>query len=216
MAIESQCRNCDKFQEDNGTCYDTRIEPYYNEETCLRFREIGTPAPTVETNQEHRLPGFLSFYLWCSLGVGSFTQLLIFFYNCFAKNVDRTWQGMFDTFFSLFLAALSIYTIYAFVKRKRNAIALAKTQLIIRIVTTVIVLFNQWVLSASTTTIVRSVSSLIWSVIFLWYISTSEMVSRCIPTEKRGLTNWDIVIIAVVCAIYLIGMLAGVAVALIG
>ena len=92
----------------------------------------------------------------------------------------------------LFYAGLGIYVIIAFVKKLPNAVTLAKIQLITLVVINSIVLLGGDLDSSSTlSNPSRLVASLIWSVVFFIYLSTSERVKDLIPKETRHLFKGD-------------------------
>lgn len=216
MATRSQCSICDKYMAESGQCYDTRHEPNYNEEECLRFRELGTPSTVSYGEQKKRLPGFLQFYLWYTLGLGSIGKIIILIASVAIKELKKSWIEWFDWFFNWFMVALAIYVIYAFVKRKRNAIALAKAQLIIQFCMAIPLLTECLMEGAPFSNLIKAIAPIVWAVIFFWYICTSDLVKQCIPTEKRGLLKRDIIIIVLVCSVYLIVIMIGIMLTFLG
>ena len=214
MAIANQCENCDKYMAEFGVCYDTRIEPNYNGEECLRFREKGMSAP-APAMIKRSFPGLLDLYLWVVLGLGSVSKSMLLV-GSLVKGQVHNWMTCCDALFKLFTIILSVYTLFAFIKRKPDAIALAKAQLIIQLALMFVITVSNLVVDFSTAILVRNVLTMAWNAFLLWYICTSDQVSACIPTENRGLMKRDVIIIVVVCATYGLCILLALVASLLG
>jgi ferredoxin len=88
---------------------------------------------------------------------------------------------------------MSIYTLYAFVQRKPNAVFFAKTYLIIVFVYNILILALSY-LDPETNR--QSLRSTIWSVLWYIYLVESKQVKRVIPVSFRRLTIYDYLAVA--------------------
>lgn len=173
---------------------------------------MSVPAPAMV---KRSFPGLLDLYLWVVLGLGSVSKS-ISLVGSLVKGQVHNWMTCCDALFTLFTIVLSVYTLFAFIKRKSNAIALAKAQLIIQLALTFVTTVSNLVVDFSTAILVRNVLIMAWNAFLLWYICTSDRVSACIPTENRGLMKRDVIIIVVVCATYELCILLAAGASLLG
>ena len=121
-------------------------------------------------------PGLLDLYLWVVLGLGSVSKSMLLV-GSLVKGQVHNWMTCCDALFKLFTIILSVYTLFAFIKRKPDAIALAKAQLIIQLALTFVTTVSNLVVDFSTAILVRNVLIMAWNAFLLWYICTSDRVS---------------------------------------
>ena len=167
----------------------------------------------VLPKREAEIGGFLSFYLFVA-GIGGVGSLIA---QLTSINLSVDYAGSkilaaADILLILLYAGVCFYTIYAFVKRRPNAVGLAIIQL------SMLVLMNGLNLIVGDTdgafkigSTGQLVVSLIWSVVFFVYLLTSERVKDLIPKEKRRLYKADKIVIfgllGVVLILFFLGIL---------
>lgn len=81
----------------------------------------------------------------------------------------------------IMLLALAIYTIYAFLQRKPNAVYLAKVYIAAVFISNVITLFSGEFEESGMGSMPRLIRSLIWSIVWFLYLTTSKQVNNIIP-----------------------------------
>ena len=176
-----------------------------------RAEELNNRPVLPERKAE--IGGFLSFYLFVA-GVGGVGSLIAQLTNI-NLSVDYAGSKILaaaDILLILLYAGVCFYTIYAFVKRRSNAVSLAIIQL------SMLVLMNGLNLIVGDTdgsfkigSTSQLVVSLIWSVVFFVYLLTSERVKDLIPKETRRLYKADKIVIfgllGVVLILFFLGIL---------
>ena len=196
----AHCSECTKkkFDPQEGiVCSLDGKKPQFDD-TCPNFdgdinKVTARINQAAHTTSSGEIGGFLAWYL-VFVGLGSVASLII---NLATLNLSGDYAGSWilacaDIISWLFYAGLGIYVIIAFVKRLPNAVTLAKIQLVTLVVINSIVLLSGDLDSSSTlSTPTRLISSLIWSVIFFIYLSSSERVKDLIPKETRHLYKAD-------------------------
>lgn len=88
------------------------------------------------------------------------------------------WIGAVDIFIGVCLFAIAIYTIYAFIQRKPNALFYGRLYVFLVFVTNIISAIGGSIEFGTAKEVVRGV---IWSIIWFFYLLLSSQVQRIIP-----------------------------------
>ncbi len=131
-------------------------------------------------------------------GIASALQTVISF------NLDDYGGSMMlasvDIIVGFVLLAISIYTIYAFLMRKRDAVYYAKTYVVMAFVTNVITLF---------TGEVSSLRGIVWGIVWFIYLLNSNQVETVIPPSFRKVSKTDWAVLASIVVIPLLAFAIG-------
>lgn len=143
-----------------------------------------------------------------SIGLGGLVSAL---YPIFTYNVEEYgshFLALSDVFLGIMLLALAIYSIYAFLKKKPNAVYLAKVYIIAVFVSNIIALLSGEFEETGIGSMPRLIRSLIWSIIWFLYLTLSEQVKNIIPKSYRKLFNRDYYITAafVIVPLFMLGI----------
>ena len=226
MAIKDQCEQCKKYNDSctgniefNGqsceqSCdlYVKRInlekaEKEVNQDTTnINQTQIPNPQIDYPDPNEH-IHGWLGFLLF-SMGLGGLFSAI---YPIFTYNVEEYgshFLALTDVFFGVMLLALAIYSIYAFLKKKPNAVYLTKVYIIAVFVSNIIVLLSGEFEETGIGSMPRLIRSLIWSIIWFLYLNFSEQVKNIIPKSYRKLFSRDYYITAafVIVPLFMLGI----------
>ena len=128
-----------------------------------------------------------------NLGLGGLVSAVypIFTYNIHEYSGSHI-LAMTDVVFGAMLLLLAIYTIFSFVKRKPNAVFLAKMYTIAVFVSNLLSLMSGGEFAESGFgSVAQVVRSLIWGVIWYLYLCFSNQVNDIIPKTYRKVLNRD-------------------------
>lgn len=199
----STCKNR-KFSVSEGLlCGKTGLKPDFADEcpdVDLDAQEVERQrVKEEELAKSDGITGFLAFYVFWSIPIGIALTIV----SLFLGAAQAAGSGIFMTLYAIafygFYFYFSAYTIYAFVKKKSDAVFIAKYQLIILFVNNLLVLF-----AGGGDTMLdnpgRLGASLIWTVVFFVYLVMSDDVNERIPRETRKLSklNKPLVILSIV------------------
>lgn len=208
MAIKDQCEQCRKYSTscteniefDGMSCsqYAKRIDLEKRENTDSD--EINNSCVATNCNEEiidypnpdDSIRGWLWFFLF-SIGLGGLLSAIIPIasYNLQEYGGSHI-LAMTDVVFGVMLLLLAIYTIYSFVKRKPNAVFLAKMYTIAVFVSNLLSLISGGEFAESGFgSLAQVVRSLIWGVIWYLYLCFSNQVKEIIPKSYRKVLNRD-------------------------
>lgn len=197
MTLEEQLKSCQvctkrKFNPETGiVCGLTGGKPSFGD-NCPDFDEDKEAVEDVakrkaEAEKPAEISGLFAFFLYFSIPVGIIATVISFFVNFNSANyAGSVCLQAFDIIYLLFYLYFAIYTLYAFIKRKPDAVFFGKYLLIVLFLSNLLVLLvggadeNSFLNSIG-----RLVGSLIWSVIFYVFLSTSEDVKDRIPKKTR-------------------------------
>lgn len=197
------CLECTKKQynqQEGLLCALTGKKPVF-EGSCPSFdgdiqkvrEKLAKESSTSNTAKKEVIGGFLAFYL-VIIGIGAVVSLLanLASFN-YSDDYANNWAlASTDIITWILYSGLSIYVIIAFHKRLPNAVSLARTQLIILVITNIITLIGGSTdTTSSFTSPSRLFGSILWAVIFFIYLSSSERVSNLIPPENRHFFKAD-------------------------
>lgn len=163
-----------------NACYD------YNADEA----EIERKAKLNEEAKE--IDGFLAFYLYFIVPFG----LLAAYVSTLANWKVDTFNGnvfgiLYVISVLLFFSYFQIYTIYAFRKRKSDAVFIAKYQLIFLILGNVLAIFTSGLDIVTWSFPVK----ILWGIIFLCYLFFSKDIEEIIPSKTRKIRPGNIVLI---------------------
>lgn len=149
--------------------------------------------------------------------------LLLFFVSIFLggllsvvnsfKNYDNAdyggsiWFGVGDIFIGISLFAIALYTIYAFIQRKSNALFYGRLYCLLVLISNIIVAISG---DLETNGIMEAVRGIIWSIVWFLYLLLSDQVERVIPKSFRKVKKYDWIILAVLIIIPIICIVVGV------
>ena len=191
------CKVCKNriFDFEQGTlCGKTRQKPAF-EGNCEEFIEDDVAVADTEKRKEEvknsvEISGFLAFFVYWSIPISIIATLVSLFSQWGETSALGIWGVLFEIAFLAFYIYFEIYTVYAFVNRKPDAVFVAKYQLIIIVVVNIVTLLiggaDEDSLLASTP---QLIISFIWSAVFFAYLCLSENVKALIPPETRKLSR---------------------------
>ena len=172
-------------------------QPADFEGECPNFQKDEKEIETIaekkrEIEESSSLKGFLAFFVYFLLPVGAVSTFIRFVREFDEANyVGSKLFLLFDIVFLLFYLYYVGYTIYAFVKRKPDAVFFAKCVLVLSFVSKLIYLVVA--IFADESDIAYPVStvaiSLVWNVAFYIYLCVSEDVKERIPKETRKVSG---------------------------
>lgn len=169
----------------------------YNPYAELAADEFGEPIFTSDwLKRNTRVHGWLVFFLF-AITLGGVISAA---FPIFTFNLDEYGGSYFlaacDIVQGLFLCTLALYTVYAFDRRKPNAVFCARCYIILVFAVNAISLIggnvDDTAVLGSTKQLIRS---LVWSVIWFLYLLYSEQVEEIIPKSFRKVTwrDWTFV-----------------------
>lgn len=159
----------------------------------MNLRENGLYVPPSESKN---IRGWLAFFLF-QIACGGIISFIFIFLNLDIDNYNGvselyTYMGMAcDMLSALGLLGAVAYTIYAFKKRKPNAVCLGKIVVTVVMLTNIVILLIGDLDESGLGSAQRICQTLIWNVIWLIYLSKSEQVERLFPREERKVYKRD-------------------------
>jgi len=176
------CGKTGKKPEFVNTCYD-----YKPDENEINRQQ----ARAEEAKNNPQISGFLAFFVYWSIPISILITLISHIINWNQNTLEgNPWAVLFEIFFLLFYCYFETYTIYGFVKRKPDAVFIAKYQLIVLAGINILSAISGEVSSSDfLSNPSRLISSSIWAVVFFIYLCVSEDVKYLIPKETRKLTG---------------------------
>jgi len=173
---------------------DEFIELILNE---LKERDIFVEVKEHKTEnrpREYKIHGWLTFFL-VMIGLGSIFSVVYFFtkttvddYKWELQNESLSYVmsiiGLFcDMIFTVGCAILGLLTIIAFYKYQPNAVGLGKSYLIISFISNLVGLSAGEYESSGFGSLHHIIRSLVWGVIWFWYLCRSEQVNSLFPKD---------------------------------
>lgn len=164
--------------------------------------------------QDRRIGGWLSFFLFV-VGMGAALTVIFTFYNFSFADYDMgggdfityLWAAL-DILFTLGIGGLAGYTIWAFLKKRPNAVFLGKSYVIIIFLSNSLILLSGEYEESGLGSLSQIVKALAWGIIWFTYLCVSEQVLDLFPKEGRKIPERDKYIVGSLVAIplLLIGM----------
>lgn len=198
MEKTTNCNDC-RLKEFNlkqgNLCSLTHQKPEF-EGTCPNFEELPEnekPRSLDSGYAEERISGWLVIFLWLGLGGGA----LMTIYN------TLPFLSLYSSIMQLIALALmatvvitAVAAIYAFYKRKPNAVSLAITYIVMVVLDGV----SGLIIGEMTDThgdIATTIRPFVWAGIWFSYLMLSNKVANLIPKETRRWCLFDKVILGV-------------------
>ena len=188
-------------------------EKVFEQEGQVPFGDTNdTTIPSVYTSEwlksNTQIKGWLIFFL-LAIFVGGLISAISSFTNFNAADYGgNIWIGAVDIFIGVCLFAIAIYTIYAFIQRKPNALFYGRLYVFLVFTTNIISAFGGDLEFGTVKQVVRGV---IWSIIWFFYLLLSNQVQRVIPKSFRKVKTSDWSILAVFIMIPILCFAIGVA-----
>lgn len=173
-------------------------------------QSIGKPNvsnPLPENSPKIR--GWLFLFL-IVIGVGAICNILTTMALLNISDYSGSiWFALWDVFIASSLLCVAIYTITAIMQRKPNAIFWGYVYLIGAILTNVIITLTGAVTVQNEG---KVISSILWGIIWILYLSFSKQVKRRIPKSYRQVSRTDklvvILLILVPILLFVIGVVS--------
>lgn len=182
-------------------------------------------APEISTKKEKDIKGWLAFFVYVWVGLGSILSVALSLILLISQRADLD-VSIFLLLYDVFPLLIGIATVRAFVLEKNNAVSLARTFLIMRIMLGVMMLFIGWVcanpflyaysmmgcvLESILFTPVGNVilSSVVQCVIWFVYLHRSKQVKSVIPIEMRTWNKFEKILLSVYVLLVLFLILGG-------
>ena len=164
-----------------------------------------------EKDKAPDIKGFFAFFVYWAIPISLILTLINFIssYNS-ADYAGSFFLKAFDVVFILFYVYFCIYTIYAFVKRKPDAVFFAKYLLIILFLTNLISLLTGNTDNGPLDNVPRILTSILWSIIFYVFLCCSEDVKDRIPKETRKVKGLNKVLFILSIALPILLMALGI------
>lgn len=142
--------------------------------------------PPSGSTQKH-IRGWLSFFLFV-VGCGSVFTLVMIIANSYPGSDGDFYSYLafgIDIFFSIALVALACYTIYSFLHFRPNAVFLGRLYILVIFISNLLNLISGDLDDTGLNSLPQVVKGLVWSLIWLFYLSLSNQVAELFPKEKR-------------------------------
>lgn len=164
-----------------------------------------TTIPSVYTSEwlksNTQIKGWLIFFL-LAIFVGGLISAISSFTNFNAADYEgNIWLGAVDIFIGVCLFAIAIYTIYAFIQRKPNALFYGRLYVFLVFATNIISAIGG---DLELGTVKHVVRGIIWSIIWFFYLLLSVQVQRVIPKAYRKVKalDWSILAVFIMISIF--------------
>lgn len=229
MAIKDQCENCRRKNTSDcseNIVYDGNSCPSYTK--IINLEKADNPNRNIEMNdsdektteefvytseylkENSEIRGWLSFFLFTVFTGGLFSALYPIFTYDPSEYDGSSFLALADVLLGIMLLGLSCYTIYSFVKRKPNAVFLAKMYIVVVFASNLMSLIGGDFTDKGMGSLSQIVRSLLWSVIWFVFLLYSEVVEEVIPKEYRKLKNSDLYILVAFILIPLVCIAVGI------
>ena len=198
MTQEDRCKICSvcknrSFSMNEGLlCKLSSAKPEFESE-CPDFEKDEAEVEMQKKQKEDsdKISGLMAFYVYWAIPIGILMTILSFFIiprdmGYYAGSVSLILHEVAIYGFYFYFA---IYTIYAFVKKKPDAVFIAKYQLIIAFIFNLLTLISGDAPETMIDNVPRVIGSLVWGLIFFLYLTYSEDVKERIPISERKLSK---------------------------
>ena len=170
--------------------------------------EAEVEVQNKKVKESDKISGFMAFYVYWTIPVGILLTIISFF----LVPRDMTYYAgtisliLYEIAVYGFFFYFGIYTIYAFVKKKPDAVFFAKYQLIIIFIFNLLTLISGDAGETMFDNVPRLIGSLVWGLIFFLYLTYSEDVKERFPVSERKLSkrNKLLFILSIVVPIFFI------------
>ena len=205
------CRMCENHKLDLNRgiiCKLSGLTPDYVDE-CQDYKVsqeyVGQVHELEDKIQKDsgEISGLLAFYLYWMIPLGAVFSLLALF-NIQFEYYPNSYLVAFEILNVVFFACIGVYTIYAFVKRRQDAVFMAKYHLIFVFASNLLVVLME----VGTWT---NFIPLVWSSLLFLFMTISQNVKALIPEETRKLTSVSRVLVPVSIIVPLLLFVIGIA-----
>lgn len=158
--------------------------------------ELGKTGMYVPPSESKEIRGWLTFFLF-QIACGGIISFIAIFFNLDMESYagfpePYAYIGMTcDMLSALGLLGAAAYTVYAFKKRKPNAVYLGMIVVIVVMLSNITILLIGETDESGLGSVQRICQTLVWNVIWLIYLSKSEQVERLFPREERKVYKRD-------------------------
>lgn len=180
-------------------------ENVFEQEVQAPLETNDTTIPSVYTSEwlksNTQIKGWLIFFL-LAIFVGGLISAISSFTNFNAADYEgNIWLGAVDIFIGVCLFAIAIYTIYAFIQRKPNALFYGRLYVFLVFATNIISAIGG---DLELGTVKHVVRGIIWSIIWFFYLLLSVQVQRVIPKAYRKVKalDWSILAVFIMISIF--------------
>lgn len=194
LAYCKVCKNR-KFEMESGTvCGLTGEKPGF-ETSCDDYQEDVTAREEEKKKQETlaatpEIKGFLAFFVYWSIPLSSIATVIAILKEWGEISAIGPFAILFEIAYLVFYLYFQVYTIYGFVKRKPDAVFIAKFQLIVVVVVNLLTMLlgaaDESSFFANTP---RMITSILWCIVFFSFLCKSETVEDLIPKATRKLSG---------------------------
>ncbi|MDY4757223.1 MAG: DUF2569 domain-containing protein [Parabacteroides sp.] len=188
--LEKQSIDLDKK---DSTSMDSHQETILTSESPIENKPIITQE---YLQQNTKIRGWLSFFLFAMATGGLFSA--IYPIATFDKSAygDNMMLAISDVIFGLLLLIVALLAVYAFSKRKPDAVFLAKVYVITAFTSNALFLLNGEFEGTGMASEFSSYKRLIWGAIWFLYLLLSKQVEEIIPKTYRKLKSLDYYVLA--------------------
>ena len=198
------CKNRDFDPMCGIVCALTKEKPAFDEE-CDKYIEDEAQVAKQddkerELAEENDISGWLAVFLWLGLCGGAILSVgSSIFNNAFGQG---QFVAILQVLYLLPLVLSAFFAIYAFYKRKPNAVSLAKTYITMIYMDAALTLVSLIILE-DPSIIMWSIRNFIWASIWLTYLQQSEKVRIVIPKNMRAWKAPEKILLAIFIIVWL-------------
>lgn len=193
--------------DSNSKIEDAREEESEQNSQTTFGETDGVSIPSVYTSEwlksNTQIKGWLIFFL-SVISIGGVGSAINAFTNFDAADYGgNIWISTVDVFIGISLLAIAIYTVYAFVKRKPNALFYGRLYVFLVFATNIISAIGGDLELGALKTAIRGV---VWSIIWFFYLLLSDQVQRIIPKSFRKVkaSDWGILTVLIMIPVFCI------------
>lgn len=159
----------------------------------------------ISTQKEKDIKGWLAFFVYVWIGLGSILSVVLSLILLISQHADLD-VSIFILLYDVFPLLIGVATVRAFVLEKSNAVSLARTFLIMRIMLGVVILMLGWV-GAQPVLYTYSIGGCVQCVIWLVYLRCSNQVKDVIPAEACTWNKFEKIIVTIYTLLVLLLLL---------
>lgn len=199
MKVCSTCK-LQKLNEQNELICSLTNAPTESVEECTNYEECAKSNLTAEHNNNQQpssaeISGWLAFFLWFGVGIGALVSCISLITSLAGSGITPI-VGFLYFCYGGALLATAIFTILAFHKRKPNAVALAKTY-IVMIASDGLLNLVLYAMLDDADLLKTVPRQFIWAIVWYTYLVCSEKVKQVIPIGQRVWGNIEKILIVV-------------------
>lgn len=161
---------------------------------------------TVQQDDK-KVSGWLAFFLWYGLGIGGLASIVYAIYTIVSDGDYDILSAIIELLPAILIFIIAIYGIWAFYHKKTNAVSIAKTYIVMSILSGVFAIIvsplvgDEWSLR-------QPIRSFIWATIWLTFLAKSENVERLIPKATRTWKLFEKLVLAIYVGILILFTIA--------